>query len=284
MVTQEITGTSAEMPLVYKITNTVNGQFYIGFTRRSLAARKANHFWCAAAGKQNVPKLYNAIRKYGKDSFEFEVLAAFEDLKLAMDCERETIEKLRPSYNLIAGGYGPSGHKWTPGQREKIVRASKGLKRSPETIAAMKAGKVGKAYGRKVVCLDDLAVHVSAREAAKFYKIGECGIRSVCYGLYQRTRSLHFEFFTVPLTRETADVKIKMLEAKTIEGSLRRSKVLQRPVFCLSSGEYFISGREAAKRLGISASRVMQLCQTGCATSAGVRCSYVDKIPLVEAA
>ena len=91
------------MGYVYKITNTVNGKVYIGQTIRKPEVRMYEHFH--VDGKS--PYLKNAIAKYGKDAFSFEVLHEAFDLLLDY-FEVEAIAKynsLAPDgYNLETGG------------------------------------------------------------------------------------------------------------------------------------------------------------------------------------
>ena len=56
--------------IIYKITNKINGKVYIGQTIRSLEIRKRGHIQCAEQGMNR--HLYNAMRKYGIENFEFE--------------------------------------------------------------------------------------------------------------------------------------------------------------------------------------------------------------------
>ena len=88
-----------KMYIVYKFTNTVTGDFYIG-SRKDVKRRCANHkyqsVWIAIPNDQ----LYQDIQKYGLDKFEFQVIAEVEQEKLK-ETEQEFIEKLNPTYNQM---------------------------------------------------------------------------------------------------------------------------------------------------------------------------------------
>ena len=96
----------AEMKIiaVYKITNTVTGDFYIGSRnniKQSLANHKYQSVWIAIPNDQ----LYQDIQKYGLDKFEFQVLAEVEAEKLK-ETEQQFIQALQPTYNQMnANGY-----------------------------------------------------------------------------------------------------------------------------------------------------------------------------------
>jgi hypothetical protein len=67
---------------IYKISNIINNKVYIGKTKKyyqnnpfGFENRFKNHIICAfsKSKKNDCPKLYNAIRKYGKDNFKTEL-------------------------------------------------------------------------------------------------------------------------------------------------------------------------------------------------------------------
>lgn len=82
---------------VYKITNTVTKDFYIG-SSNNIKNRWIEHK-CPSTWKRhpNNP-LYLDIQKYGVDSFDFQIL---EEVEIAHLKEKEQwfIETLKPAYN-----------------------------------------------------------------------------------------------------------------------------------------------------------------------------------------
>lgn len=88
---------------VYKLTNTINNKVYIGITQ-SIEKRRIQHFRC----KKNHP-LYNAIQKYGKDNFIFEVIDTADNRKVLCELERYYIRLYNSNdrkygYNITSGG------------------------------------------------------------------------------------------------------------------------------------------------------------------------------------
>ena len=82
---------------IYKITNTITGDFYIGSSKNvkeRLAAHKCKSTW---KNHPNNP-MYHDMRKYGVDNFAFEILAEVEIDKLK-ETEQQFIEALKPTYN-----------------------------------------------------------------------------------------------------------------------------------------------------------------------------------------
>ena len=82
---------------IYKITNTITGDFYIG-SSKDVKLRWANHK-CPSRWKQypNNP-MYIDMKKYGVDKFVFEILAEVEE-NFLKETEQEFIETLKPTYN-----------------------------------------------------------------------------------------------------------------------------------------------------------------------------------------
>ena len=82
---------------VYKITNAITGDFYIG-SSKDVKRRWAAHK-CPSRWKQypNNP-MYQDMQKYGVDNFEFQIIAEVEEDKLK-EKEQEFIETLKPIYN-----------------------------------------------------------------------------------------------------------------------------------------------------------------------------------------
>ena len=82
---------------VYRITNTITGDFYIGSSndvKRRWAAHKIPSTW----KKESNKKLYQDFQKYGVDKFVFEILEEVEEEKLK-EMEQQLIETLKPTYN-----------------------------------------------------------------------------------------------------------------------------------------------------------------------------------------
>lgn len=93
---------------IYKITNLVNGKIYIGQSI-NIDKRIKEHFWKASNEKDISynSALHLAIRKYGKENFQWEIL---EECKVDNIDEREKFyikeyNSLTPNgYNILSGG------------------------------------------------------------------------------------------------------------------------------------------------------------------------------------
>ena len=112
-----------EKLVIYRIVNTKTGLSYIGQTRRGFAVRKRQHLSrLSAAAEDN--RLYRAMREYGEDAFEFEVICHAMAPEFLDDLERYFIAE----FDTFANGYNSTdgGATLAPEAIAKISRALKG--------------------------------------------------------------------------------------------------------------------------------------------------------------
>ena len=83
--------------IIYRATNLANGKVYIGFTT-NFSARKGGHKFDS---KTKDTKFCKAIRKYGWDNFEWDIILMSWDREHCLAAETELIK----SYNSIEAGY-----------------------------------------------------------------------------------------------------------------------------------------------------------------------------------
>ena len=83
---------------IYKITNTLTGDFYIGSSIK-LDERKHYHFRCLCNGNHFNSNLQCAYNKYGKDTFEFSVILLC-DPENRFYYEKVLILGLKAAYNI----------------------------------------------------------------------------------------------------------------------------------------------------------------------------------------
>ncbi len=129
------------MFIVYKFTNLISNKSYIGYTKFSLEKRWDQH--CKLSNKNlDNRKFYNAIRKYGTDCWNKEILFEVEEHGCAQKKEIEFIEKFdtfNNGYNLTLGGDGNNGIVMSEASNLKRSIALKGKPKSKETIAKFKS-------------------------------------------------------------------------------------------------------------------------------------------------
>lgn len=133
---------------VYKITNMLNGDFYIGSTIENFKKRVIHKhlsdyiLWKNDKCRRRAcPILYNAFEKYGVDNFKVEVLISFARKKesktnkeIATFLEERYINRLKPKYNICQkptlSGCPNLGRKLSKEWKQKISEKSKLYKHS----------------------------------------------------------------------------------------------------------------------------------------------------------
>lgn len=116
----------------YKITNKINEKLYFG-KAHSPNVRWKRHISDSKFKQKNNKNsiLHKAMKKYGVESFNFEIIDEFETEKLALIAETELIKKFNSKvpngYNITNGGEGASGKIASLKTRQKISIAVKKL-------------------------------------------------------------------------------------------------------------------------------------------------------------
>ncbi len=214
--------------IIYKITNTINNKIYIGQTIQSFKNRLNEHKKKMRNGSKSP--LYDALRKYGIENFEFKIIDTAVNQQELDSKEIFYIKQFNsryPSgYNLTDGGAGTFNYRHTQKdklrmkklkegmflgennpfygkhhtteQKEKWKKDRKGRKLSEEW--KLKISKTRKRI--KIINIDTGEVFASARDAARYYgknpDSGTSGtISKVCRKLpkYKTCLGYHFEYY-----------------------------------------------------------------------------------------
>jgi group I intron endonuclease len=77
---------------VYRIRNIVNGKVYIGSTTDSFSQRFSNHISQLNLGKHGNPHLLRSWKKYGADTFVFEILEEVTDPAMVLPAEQRSYQ------------------------------------------------------------------------------------------------------------------------------------------------------------------------------------------------
>jgi len=139
---------------VYKLTNKQNGKIYIGITNQGVATRWCKH--CSDARSNSPFPLHNAIRKYGKENFQIEIIEVIKNKDYDYLKERECFwikefdsYNRKLGYNLTLGGDGTFGRFHSEKTKEKIREKAKGRKLSEITKQLLSNIHKNRVYSKK---------------------------------------------------------------------------------------------------------------------------------------
>ena len=123
------------MYFIYRATNKENGKFYIGRCHGKVKSREIKHWWYAKHKNANSP-FPNALRKYGRDAFVWDVL---EEVTAETAGDREVfwIEELKPQYNATKGGDGGTYGRPCP---EHVAEATR--KANSKPVKCVETGEI----------------------------------------------------------------------------------------------------------------------------------------------
>lgn len=134
---------------LYKITNNINGRYYIG-------ARSCDCLICCDKYFGSGKILKQAIKKYGKQSFSKEVLAEFESRQQVFAAEKEIVTQSfidnDETYNITIGGNMPPSNKGkhlSQQHKEKLRISNLGKKRTDQTRLNISLAGMGNTNGFK---------------------------------------------------------------------------------------------------------------------------------------
>ena len=126
------------MAIVYKITNRENGKSYIGYSVRTLDQRWKSHLSSVRQGSKF--RFHSAIRKYGIDQWDQEIIFEHNDVDICKKKEEEMIIHFdlinnKKGYNAKPGGCGGwiVPEKKYEGWRQKQSENNLGVKNNNST-------------------------------------------------------------------------------------------------------------------------------------------------------
>lgn len=251
---------------VYKHTNTTNGMVYIGVT-----GMKPNERWRNGEGYRHNEHFMRAIKKYGWDNFEHEIL--FSDLsREEAECKEVELISLCKSdnrafgYNIESGGHLNIVSEET---REKMRVAITGKRHTEETIQKLKElhkGEKHNWYGKRL-----------SEEAKR--KIGDAnrGEKNGMYGkrVSEETRKKigdacrgekHYNFGK-PRSEET---KRKLREAHRRPFNKHVKKVV-----CVETGVVYPSIIDAFEQTGVDRAGICLVCNGKRKSAGGFHWEFV---------
>lgn len=162
------------MYCIYKVTHKENGQFYIGYSKNA-KRRWRDHKQAARVGEKS--RFYNAMRKYGPDMFQFEIIEELGDCSLQEAKDREVfwIAELKPEYNCTKGGDGSDPDEETRRKMSEAIRNSpKNATRGKKAWETRKQNTPAEEWSR---IMSEAQANMSPQaKAAKFEKMRDANL------------------------------------------------------------------------------------------------------------
>ena len=236
---------------IYKITNTITGDFYIGQTR-DFERRIRGH-------KNNPPSnMKDDVQEYGWNAFKFEILEEcfIEDLARL---EEQFIKTLNPPYNIR---HSLQDMTEVCG---KISESRKGIKFSQEhrkNIQKRMREQAVDLFAKSVVCLETQEVFESMVEAAAKLGIKPQNISAALHGRQNTAGGYTWKY---------ADDSLNVAENVKIQ------TVNRKQILCIETGEIFHSIVEAANKKGTIFKGISNVLHGRAITSGGFHWKYADE-------
>ena len=220
---------------VYCHTNKQNGKMYFGIT-----CRKPEYRWRHGKGYCKNSYFTSAIKKYGWENFNHQIIANNLTKDEAFEMEKSLIKKYNTTnenygYNIGCGGeHGAEGSKRTEKQNKaKSIQMKIRMKR-PDTIEKIRKNRTGMKFSDE---------HI------------------------ENLRKSH-------IGHTPPNKGVRMSEQqKLILKDIKRDKMIQ--IKCLNTGEIFESIKSAAVSLNLRAGNISQVCSGKRKHTGGYRFSYV---------
>lgn len=266
---------------IYVIKNTSSEKVYVGKSS-DVKTRWSRHKYELSKGIHVNTHLQNAWNKYGKDSFEFNIVEKCDENELSAR-EIYWIKKLnsyRNGYNATEGG---EGAPLPVDVKAKIGAASKEWWSNPENKKKMSESRKGEGsfwYGKTFP--EDMIVKLSESHKNPSEEVRQKH-RDAMKGrvLSDETKLKISESLTGRTLSE--ETRSKMSKSKTGTNNPKA-----RAVYCFELNEYFCTAVEASNKYGISVNGICSCCR-GRIKSAGkhpitgekLHWAYVDELQVV---
>ena len=168
------------LSLIYKAKNKINNKIYIGQTIQKLNERKSRHKSESFNKKSLRYTVYfhNALRKYGMDNFEWEIV--WEGY-----CDKDKLDELESLYIDFFKSLRPNGYNLNLGGS-----GNRGFKHSEETKLKLSEYKGKNSSGYKYTIYEFYHPNYGIEKCTKYefqekYSINESMVSGLCLGRYK---------------------------------------------------------------------------------------------------
>lgn len=221
---------------IYKITNTCNERVYIG-SAKDIKTRWRNHLYRLRHNKHANAFLQADFNKCKEQAFTFCILEECPIDKL-IGCEQLWLDahydKQEKCYNLRVVAESNRGFRFSDATKQKMSQLKKGIKPSPQTIAASRAARTGTKLSEETC--KKMSQFQSSRSKEHNQKLGFAQLRKW----------------------QDPEYKAKMKLVHQVPRLNRRKKIIQLTSEGVIVGTY-LGAKEASAATGANASCIRQV-------------------------
>ena len=179
--------------VIYKITNILNGKFYIG-SACIYKNRVAMHLCQLRKNKHSNLYLQRTFNKYGEFIFLFEIIEFCNENDLIKK-EQWYIDNWKPNYNICKVAGNTKGFKHSEETKKKMSIAKKVPK--SQAWKDSRKGKFRKGSNKSIMVYKNnefFGEFISICECSRTLNISESSISKVANGKQQQTREYNIKF------------------------------------------------------------------------------------------
>ena len=179
--------------IIYKVTNLINKKVYIGQTIHSLEKRKKRHY---SDAKRLKYYFYNALNKYSKNDFKWEILIKCKSVKEMNMWEKYYINLYNSTnkckgYNSREGGRNGA---LTTEVKIKISKKAKGKKQTKMTQIKKVKSQIQSKHCKKVLCINSNKIYNNISHASRELNLDRTNVSRVCNNEKAHTKGYEFKF------------------------------------------------------------------------------------------
>ena len=266
---------------IYMYKNKVNGRCYVGQTIQTIKRRRIQHISAANRGMEQP--FYKAIRKYGIDNFDFEVLLSNVPVALLDDLEINTIhmyDAYTKGYNAASGGKVNRGFTLSDVTKEKLKQANLGKKASEMTKQKMSDSQRGRKHSedtKKRISRSNLGnYHTEATKRKMSERVVPESQKQALSDSWKRdtegNRTRRERMRTWNIGRVQSEEEL-LIRSKTRSRGEKNPK--SKAVRCVETGRVYSTVAAAAKEISTSTSNVSAVCKGKYKKTKGFSFEYV---------
>lgn len=256
---------------VYIHTNKINGKMYVGQT---IHGDNPKRRWDNGNGYLTNQYFSRAIKKYGWDNFEHEIIASKLTKEEADNFEKLLIINLDTTnssvgYNIALGGGGTLGVKKTEKEKQEHSQRMKEKCLDPEYIQMMRNVAPKRKVYQFTLAGDFVAEYESAMEAQRQTGIHNGDISKSAFGRVSHAKNYIFLF-----EEDKNDI------AQRVDRYNNTKKLKHEPIVQLTLDNMFIrewpNPSQAGKSLGINYKNIHTVCRKARSHAGGFKWMYLS--------